>query len=70
METPDANASTGTSHVIPPVSNCSDCSTDSEDSATNDASSDSASVVLDESELGQFLMDTFEGLEPIELLAL
>lgn len=69
MENPGANASTGTSHVIPPASNCSDCSTDSEDSATNDASSDSASV-LDESELGQFLMDTFEGLEPIELLAL
>ena len=61
--------------MIPRTSNGSDCS--SVDSAvpseitTQDSTSDDSDSVVDFSDLGQFLMDTFEGgLEPIEFAAL
>jgi len=54
--------------VIPPPSICSDCSSESEQSAvpteilTDHSYSDTDSAV-DESALGEFLMDTFEGFD-------
>jgi hypothetical protein len=54
---------------------CSDCSTTSQESggvptsdlSTKDTNSDDSVSVVDESELGEFLMDTFEVLDSLEI---
>eukprot|EP00980_Cylindrotheca_fusiformis_P017899 scaffold5682_cov140-Cylindrotheca_fusiformis.AAC.10 len=54
---------------------CSDSSTASQESAggvpdsydTNRGSTSTVDSVVDESELGEFLMDTFEGLDGLEI---
>jgi len=69
------------SHVISPLpSNCSDNSSQEGDSDFDNksgsmldafkyasSSEDDSNSVLDESELGEFLMDTFEGLDSFEV---
>lgn len=64
---PGAGDSIEHSHVIPPPSTCSDCSTSSHDSGVHDQSSDDSDSLVDESELGEFLMDTFQGLEGLDM---
>jgi hypothetical protein len=54
---------------------CSDCSTASQESggvptsdlSTKDTNSEDSVSVVDESELGEFLMDTFEVLDGLEI---
>lgn len=64
--------------MIPPPSTCSDCSTASQEDSAHPhielttqygSSSDSASDV-EESELSEFLMDTFEGFDALEVTGL
>jgi hypothetical protein len=65
-----AGISLDPSHMIPPPSTCSDCSATypseasvvSSENSTKYTDSDTRSDI-DESELGEFLMDTFEGLD-------
>lgn len=58
--------------ISPPASTCSDCSTASNESVVDSdiAKSDDSISVVDESELGEFLMDTFEGLDSLEIAGL
>lgn len=73
MKISDANTSDDTSHQVtpPPTSSISFPTFASEASViSSENSTDTvkplAPLELDESELGEFLMDTFEGLDPFE----